>query len=126
MTTKNIVTWKVIIILLLINISLIGKEYFTRGVKVELSNNSGSTLRAVEAYYRGGIEKISVLQPQEKMSFYVKPLGDSGFTVRWFDEAGEEYFVGDLAYIMRTDNGLLSIDFRPNGRISSHEDYSAW
>ena len=127
---NRIITWKIIIILLFINIFLIGRDYLTTGVKVELSNNSGSTLKAIEVYYevyyREAIHRISVFHPQEKMSFYVRPLGETGIMVRWFDEIGEEHFVGDMAYIMRTDRGVLTIDFRPNGRLSSHEDYSAW
>ncbi len=126
MTIKKIITWKVIIILLFINIFLIGKDYLTRGVKVELSNNSGSTLKAIEAYYRGGIQRIWVLHPQENTSFYVNPLGDSGFEVRWFDETGKEYFVGDIAYLMKNDKGVLTVDLRPNGHLSSHRDFSAW
>ena len=123
---NRIITWKIVIILLFINIFLIGKDYLTTGVKVELSNNSGSMLKAIEVYYSEGIHRISVLHPQEKTSFQVHPLGETGIVVRWFDEIGKEYFVGDLAYIMRIDRGVLTIDFRPNGRLSSHEDYSAW
>jgi len=128
---KNIITWKIIIILLFVNCVLIGKDYLTTGVKVELSNNSGGTLKAIEIYYNEGIQRISILNPKEKRGFYINPSGETTLEVRWFDQAGRECFADDIGYFTKNDKGMITIDFRPNGHLSSHEDYhflfhSAW
>ena len=93
-------------------------------MKVELSNNSGSTLKAIEFYYSGGIQRISILSPQEDATFYVNPSGETTIEVRWFDEAGNEYFADDIGYFQTNNKGLITISFRPNGHLASHEDYS--
>lgn len=128
---KRLISWKIIFILLFVNSFLVVKDYLTTGVKVELSNNSGDTLKAIEIYYLEGVQRIAILDPQGKNVFYINPSGETTLQVRWFDQTGREYFADDIGYFTKNDKGIIIIDFRPHGHLSCHEDYdflfhSAW
>lgn len=128
---KKLLSWKIILALLCVNSFLVVKEYLTTGVRIELSNNSGGTLKAIEIYYHEGIQRIPILNPREQKVFYINPSGETTLEVRWFDQTGGEYFADGIGHFTQNDKGMVSIDFRPEGHLSCHEEYhylfhSAW
>jgi hypothetical protein len=84
--TKTI-CW-LVIFLIIAALGLYGYLFCTRGVQINITNQSKNIINNVELSFRGGIITVGNLKPKQSKIVYVNPAGESALDVNWSDSNG--------------------------------------
>lgn len=114
MTTR--ITKKYIYIFLLFNLLFIAGSgcFFHRGVRVAVTNNSGSIIRNFLLNYAGGSIEANVIDYKKTISYKVKPTSESDLRIQFLDKDGNTKKATIEVYIEPNYGGRIKIIIGPD------------
>lgn len=99
--------------------------FYNEGLHVVVENLSDRPLCNLRVETSGGTQARQVLQPGDRMTFSVRPKGESGLSLTYVS-GGEQHAYAAPVYLERDYAGTIDIAVRNNGEIRTDADVSLY
>jgi hypothetical protein len=118
---KSVTRWIVLLVALVLVI-LAGHYFETRGVRVSVTNGTGSTLKHLGIIYQGGVSQIAELEPTRSCARYINPAGASYLILEWVDSLGAKHSHSLRVYINTNYIGSVDVTVVPGNTVSKKKE----
>lgn len=88
-----------------------------KGIKVNIKNVGSEQINGIELSYTGGVKNIEFLDPDNKISFFIKPRSDSHLEIIFTDLDGIIHFKIIDVYFKRNYNGYVNINIDESNNV---------
>lgn len=117
------ITKKYVWIFLLLQLLFIAGSgcFFHKGVRVAVTNNSGSTIRNFQLNYVGGSIEANAIDYKKTISYKVKPTSESDLRIQFLDKDGNTKKATIEVYIEPNYGGIIKLIIEPDYNLTIND-----